>query len=109
MNQLLNKRTDTYLIVLDDIDPISKWGEECHSSEFGPNFDIDVDDLGWDTLDANPLVVGDVGTYPEMAGSGSDTSQCSCAACASTSIATRVVDVPGQSEPDVDSECYHSN
>eukprot|EP00253_Pinus_taeda_P024556 PITA_24556 len=42
-NQLLNKRPDSNLIVLEDIDPTSDWVVESHPTEFDPNEDLDLD------------------------------------------------------------------
>ncbi|KAH9292415.1 hypothetical protein KI387_042405, partial [Taxus chinensis] len=53
-NQLLNRIPNTDPIVLDDIDPTSKWVEESHLTEFDP------DDLGWMALDDEPLVALDM-------------------------------------------------
>eukprot|EP00253_Pinus_taeda_P029211 PITA_29211 len=42
-NQLLNKRPDSYPIVLEDIDPTSDWLVESHPAEFDSDKDIDYD------------------------------------------------------------------
>ena len=41
-NQLLNKRPDTYPIMLEDIDPNSKWVVEIQSAKFESDFNIKV-------------------------------------------------------------------
>ena len=111
-NQLLNKRPDTNPIMLEDIDPSSEWVVEIQPAKFESDFDIEVEDeLGWDALDANPLVATprDTSADPDITGSGGTSTSSirrpSHAACAST----RVVYFPkGQSskeyEPDVDVE-----
>ncbi|KAH9290540.1 hypothetical protein KI387_034657, partial [Taxus chinensis] len=53
-NQLVNRIPNTDPIVLDDIDPTSKWVEESHLTDFG------LDDLGWMALDGEPLVTPDM-------------------------------------------------
>jgi hypothetical protein len=63
-NQLINKRPNTDPIVLDDIDPTSKWVEESHPSEFDP--DRDMDDLGLG-LDSVPLGEARESEAPSMA------------------------------------------
>jgi hypothetical protein len=41
-NQLLNKRPDSYRIVLDDVDPTSDWVAETHSLEFDVDHDLEA-------------------------------------------------------------------
>jgi hypothetical protein len=53
---VVEQKTDTDPIVLDDIDPTSEWVEESHPTEFDPDFDIDDLELGGIGLDSNPLV-----------------------------------------------------
>jgi hypothetical protein len=60
---LLNKRHDTYPIVLDDIDPTSEWVEESHPLEF--YLDKDMDDLGLG-LDSVPLGEAEESKAPSM-------------------------------------------
>jgi hypothetical protein len=50
----LNKRPNANPILLDDIDPTSKWVEETHLVEF--DHDYDIDDLGWIDLSLDPPV-----------------------------------------------------
>ena len=39
---MLNKRPDTDIIVLDDIDPSLEWVEESHPNEFEVDFDVNL-------------------------------------------------------------------
>eukprot|EP00253_Pinus_taeda_P032107 PITA_32107 len=61
-NQLLNKRPDSDLIVLEDIDPTTDWVVESHPAEFDSDKDLDLDlqveaSLEHNVqLNANPLV-----------------------------------------------------
>ena len=102
---MLNKRLDTDPIMLDDIDPNSEWVVESHLAKFELDFDIDAYDLRWDTLDANPLVAGDAGADPNIAGSGGVIRR----PCHAARASTRILDVPEEFdseefEPDVDVE-----
>lgn len=44
-HQLHDKKPDIDPIVVDDIDPTSKWVEESHPKEFDVDFDIDAIEL----------------------------------------------------------------
>jgi hypothetical protein len=53
---LLNKRPDSYLIVLDDVDPTSDWAVETHPPEFDVDYDSEVELAGQVQMDADPLL-----------------------------------------------------
>jgi hypothetical protein len=55
-NQLLKKNLDRDPVMLDDIDPTSKWVEESHPTEFDPEIEIDDLELGGTSLDPDPLL-----------------------------------------------------
>jgi hypothetical protein len=104
---LLNKRPDTDPIVLNDIDPTSKWVEESHPAEFDP--DRDMDDLG---LGLDSVPIGEVGQSeaPSMAHASTSraarptrAAQITHAFVHATTSATVVEDVPKKNEPE-DSE-----
>ena len=111
-NQLLNKRPDTNPIMLEDIDPNSKWVVEIQLAEFESDFNIEVEDeLRWDALDADPLVPTprDIGANPNITGSRGTTTSGIRRPSRATYASKRVVDVPEggsseESEPDVDVE-----
>ena len=117
-NQLLNKISDTYPIVLDDADPTSDWVVETHPPMFDVDFDMDVDDAGEVDLEANPLVGpyddASVGSIPNMASPSTSRAQVQCnrrhiphvpprgsqpstTASTTTTIANLVTDVPDES------------
>ena len=52
----MNRKPDTDLIVLDDIDPTSDWVVETQELEFDPNFNIEVDATSNVSLEAYPLL-----------------------------------------------------
>ena len=45
--------------MLDDIDPTFEWVDESHPTEYDLDHDFDIEGLGWDDLDVDPVVVGD--------------------------------------------------
>ena len=77
-NQLLNKRPDSNLIVLEDIDPTSNWVVDSCPPEFDSDEDIGVG-MDFDTqvetlLNADPLVAGPVPS-PSVAAADTSSSQ----------------------------------